>query len=181
MANEVFPIKSKRDFNRMKKALYGRDQLLLTLGTAFGLRISDLLTLKVGDLRGKDSLTIVEAKRKKRRVITFSPSVKQAVKELDGNDDDYVFKSRKGDNAPISRVQAYRILNDAAERAGISDKIGGIGTHSLRKTFGYRLYEQGINITRIMAILGHSSEKETLRYIGVTADEIADAYKAIDV
>lgn len=181
MANEVFPIKSKRDFNRMKKALYGRDQLLLTLGTAFGLRISDLLKLKVGDLRGKDSLTIVEAKRKKRRVITFSPSVKQAIKELDGNDDDYVFKSRKGANKPISRVQAYRILNDAAERAGIADKIGGIGTHSLRKTFGYRLYEQGINITRIMAILGHSSEKETLRYIGVTADEIADAYKAIDV
>lgn len=181
MANEVQPIKSKRDFNKMKRALHGRDQHLLTLGTAFGLRISDLLTLKVGDLRGKDSLTIVESKRKKKRVITFSTSVKRIARELKGNDNDYIFKSRKGNNAPISRVQAYRILNDAAERAGIKEKYQNIGGHTLRKTFGYRLYQQGLDITRIMTILGHSSEKETLRYIGVTADEIADAYMAIEV
>ena len=108
-------------------------------------------------------------------------SVKQAVKNIEGNDEDYIFKSRKGDNKPISRVQAYRILNEAAERAGIAEKIGNIGTHTLRKTFGFRLYENGINVTRIMAILGHSSERETLKYIGVTADEIAEAYEAIEV
>lgn len=181
MSNEVFPIKSKRDFNKLKRSLHGRDQLLLTLGTAFGLRISDLLSLKIGDLRGKDQLTLVETKRKKKRVITFSKSVKQIANALEGDDNDYIFKSRKGTNQPISRVQAYRILNDAAERAGLIDKLGKIGTHSLRKTFGYRLYENGVNITRIMAILGHSSEKETLRYIGVTADEIAEAYEAIEI
>lgn len=185
MSNEVFPIKSKRDFNRMKKAMYGRDQMILTLGTAFGLRISDLLQLKVGDLRGKESLTVVESKRGKKRVITFSPSVKRIARELEGDDSDYIFESRKrgpnGESRPISRTRAWEIINDAAERAGIKDKIGNIGGHTMRKTFGYRLYQQGINITRIMAILGHSSEKETLRYIGVTADEIADAYKAIDV
>lgn len=181
MGNEVYPIKSKRDFNKIKNALHGRDRLLLTLGTAFGLRISDLLTLKIGDLRGKDSLVITEAKRKKKRTITFSSSVKSEIANLEGNDDEYIFKSRKGDNKPITRVQAYRILNGAVERAGLTEKIGNIGTHTLRKTFGYRLYENGVNITRIMAILAHSSERETLRYIGVTADEIAEAYESIDI
>lgn len=175
MSNEVYPIKSKRDFNKIKKALHGRDQLLLLLGTAFGLRISDLLELKVGDLRGKSELHVQEKKRGKKRVITFSDQIKKIAKSLEGADDDYIFKSRKGNKA-ISRVQAYRILNDAAERAGVDINIG---THSLRKTFGYRLYQNGVNITRIMAILGHSSEADTLRYIGVTADEIAEAYQAI--
>ncbi|WP_352230654.1 tyrosine-type recombinase/integrase [Bacillus sp. YKCMOAS1] len=81
----------------------------------------------------------------------------------------------------ISRVQAYRILNEAAERAGIAKKIGNIGTHTLRKTFGYRLYEMDIAVDRIMAILGHSSEKDTLKYIGITADEISDAYESIAI
>lgn len=182
MKGEVYPIKSMRDFTKFKAALKpGRDRNLLSLGTAFGLRISDLLTLKVGQLRGKTQLELIESKRGKKRVITFSPSVLAIVKELEGSDDDYVFSSRKGANESISRVQAYRILNDGAERAGIADKIGGIGTHSLRKTFGFRLYENGIHITRIMTILGHSSEGTTLRYIGVTADEIAEAYESIDV
>lgn len=181
MCREVNAIKSKRDFNKIKRHLHGRNQALLTLGTAFGLRISDLLTLKIGDVRGKDQLVFVESKRGKKRYITLSPSVKKIVNEFEGADDEYIFKSRKGKNKPISRVQAYRILNDAVERAGLSDKLGPIGTHSLRKTFGYRLYEQGLDITRIMTILGHSSAKETLRYIGVTADEIADAYMSIEV
>ncbi|SET41945.1 Phage integrase family protein [Oceanobacillus limi] len=180
MGNEVYPIKDKRDFNKIKRQLHGRNRLLLTLGTAFGLRISDLLTLKVGDLRGKDALTLTESKRKKKRTITFSKSVKKEIAILSGKDSDYIFASRKGDR-PISRVQAYRILNDAVASAGLTDKLGTIGTHSLRKTFGYRLYENGVNITRIMTILAHSSERETLKYIGVTADEISEAYESIEV
>ncbi|MGG4121829.1 tyrosine-type recombinase/integrase, partial [Bacillus licheniformis] len=52
---------------------------------------------------------------------------------------------------------------------------------SLRKTFGYRLYENGVNITLIMSMLNHSSERETLKYIGITADEIEAAYESIEV
>ncbi|GLJ04016.1 hypothetical protein OAS1_32650 [Bacillus sp. YKCMOAS1] len=51
----------------------------------------------------------------------------------------------------------------------------------MRKTFGYRLYEMDIAVDRIMAILGHSSEKDTLKYIGITADEISDAYESIAI
>ncbi|MFT0802335.1 tyrosine-type recombinase/integrase [Bacillus swezeyi] len=181
MENEVFPIKSKRDYNKFIKALkLGRDRNLAQLGTAFGLRISDLLLFKIRELRGQKSITLREKKRKKKRVITFSPSVLKVVSQLEGNDEDYVFASRKG-GQPITRIQAYSILNDAAKRAGIYEKIGCIGTHSLRKTFGYRLYENGVDVSRIMSILNHSSERETAKYIGITADEIEAAYESIEV
>jgi integrase len=179
--NKVEPIRKTRDIEAMKKALSGRNKLMFIMGVSFGLRITDLLTLKLGDLRGKDSFIIGEEKTKKKRKITLSDTVKEEIAKLDGNDSDYVFKSRQGVNKAISRVQAYRILNDAAKRAGILDKIGSIGCHSLRKTFGYQLHSKGIDITRIMAIFGHSSPEITLAYIGITDEEISDAYLMIEV
>jgi integrase len=95
-----------------------------------------LLELKIGDLRGKDSFVIGEEKTKKKRKITLSPAVKEEIAKLEGNAAEYVFKSRQGGNKPISRVQAYRVLNAAAKKVG----IGSIGCHSLRKTFGYQLH-----------------------------------------
>lgn len=178
---KVHPIKEKRDINKMKKALHGRDLLLFTMGISFGLRISDLLTIKIGDIRGKDYYIVTEEKTKKKRKITINPEIKKQVAQLDGPDDEYIFKSRKGKNKPISRVQAYRILNEAAERAGIRDKIGGIGTHSLRKTFGYQLYKKTNDIALVMMVLGHSSPGVTLNYIGITDENISDAYMMIEV
>src|SRR5690606_31071099 len=100
----------------------------------------------------------------------FSETVMKEAEALTGHDDDYIFQSRKGDNKPISRVQAYRILNDAAKRAGLDDLA--IGTHTLRKTHGWLLYDNGVDLSRIMTMLNHSSEAMTARYIGITADEI---------
>ncbi|MCA0119775.1 site-specific integrase [Bacillus sp. RSS_NA_20] len=178
MANTVDAIKNKRDIERMKKALHGRDLVMFVLGVSLGLRISDLLTIRVGDLRGQSHLAIKEGKTGKTRDIKLSSTVVKLVQKLDGDDDSYVFQSRKGVNKPISRVQAYRVLNAAAVRAGINIDIG---THTLRKTFGYQLYSKGINITRIMKVFGHSSEAQTLKYIGITADEINAAYEAIEI
>lgn len=173
--NEVQPIRSKRDINRMKKALHGRNLLLFIIGINTGLRISDILKLKVGDVRGRSYLDIREKKTGKAKRLHFNRSVKNAIKELvpaDVPDDEWLFPSRKG-NAPISRVQAYRILNDAADRAGILEKIG---THTLRKTFGYFAYKNGTPIETLMQLFNHSSQAVTLRYIGITAEEVADVY-----
>jgi len=179
--NKVEPIREAKDIAAMKKALSDRNRLMFIMGVSFGLRISDLLTLRLGDLRGKDSFMIGEEKTKKKRKITLSVAVREEIAKLEGADSDYVFKSRQGGNKAISRVQAYRILNDAAKRAGILDKIGSIGCHSLRKTFGYQLHSKGVDITRIMAIFGHSSPEITLAYIGITDEEISDAYLMIEV
>ncbi|MFB3160455.1 tyrosine-type recombinase/integrase [Neobacillus sp. 179-J 1A1 HS] len=183
--NKVEPIRETRDIEAMKRALTGRNKLMFVMGVSFGLRISDLLALKIGDLRGKDFFIIGEEKTKKKRKITLSDTVKEEIAKLDGADTDYMFQSRQGgpdgQSKPISRVQAYRILNDGAKRADILDKIGSIGCHSLRKTFGYQIHKKGVDITRLMAIFGHSSPEITLAYIGITDDEIGDAYLMIEV
>lgn len=182
--NIVQPIRSVRHINAMKKALHGRDLLLFTFGINSALRISDILKLKVGDIRGCDFIVLKETKTSKAKRFALNASVKKAIKTLipaDADDTEYVFKSRKGGNKPISRVQAYRILNDAAERAGIADKIGAIGTHTLRKTAAYFAYQKGADIALLMRMLNHSSERETLKYIGITDDKVQEVYMDINL
>ena len=85
-------------------------------------------------------------------------------------DEDYLFKSNKldseGNSKPISRVQAYRILNHSAKSVGLSD----IGTHSMRKTFGYHYYKKTKDVALLMDLFNHSSQSVTLIYIGINQD-----------
>jgi integrase len=182
--NEVQPIRNKRHINAIKKALSGRDLLLFIIGINSGLRISDILKLRVGDVRDRDYIVVKEQKTGKTKRFAINKAIKDAVKELvpaDAPDDEYLFKSRKGGNKPITRVQAYRILNDAAERAGVKDKIGEIGCHTLRKTVGYWAYKNGADLTTIMRMFNHSSQAVTLRYIGVTAEEVDEVYHTLNL
>jgi len=78
-----------------------------------------------------------------------------------------LFLSQKG--GAISRQRAYDILNKAARATGIHERIG---THSLRKTFGYFAYKNGVYLAMIQKLLNHSSQTETLRYIGITQEQI---------
>ena len=87
-------------------------------------------------------------------------------------DNEYLFASRKG-AGPISRVQAYRILNRAARDVGLDE----IGTHTLRKTFGYHFYRANHNVAMLQQLFNHSSPSITLRYIGITQDEIAEEWE----
>jgi integrase len=80
--------------------------------------------------------------------------------------------SKKG-VGPITRVQAYRILNRAARDCGLDE----IGTHTLRKTFGYHFYKANQNVVMLQQLFNHSSPSITLRYIGITQDEIAEEWE----
>lgn len=168
--NEVQPLKSIADIERMKKALRGRDLLLFTIGINSSLRISDILPLTVGDLRG-DYIVVTEKKTNKRKTIRINDAIKR-VSPKGAQDSDYLFPSRTG-GKPISRVQAWRILNNAAERAGLNVNFG---THSLRKTFAYMAYKNGVDLALLMRVLNHSSQRETLRYIGIERENIDDVY-----
>ena len=86
--------------------------------------------------------------------------------------EDYIFQSRKGANKPITRVQAYRILNSSAQKIGLEE----IGTHTLRKTFGYHFYNQTKDIALLQELFNHSAPSVTLRYIGINQDKIDQAY-----
>jgi site-specific recombinase XerD len=174
----VEPIRSKKQMEAMKKYLRGqqvRDYLLLVLGINSGLRISDLLKLEVEDVYQKDRICIREQKTGKLKDFPLSDTCKKAIHDYvktTGRTSGVLFASRKG-GKPISRVQAYRILNQAAEHVGITENIG---THTLRKSFGYHAYQAGIDITRIQKLLNHSSPGVTLTYIGITKEELDGIY-----
>lgn len=179
--NLVQPIRNKRDIERMKKALGNpRDRLLFIFGINSSLRISDILKLTVGDVRGKDVLTLREKKTGKAKKFPLNQSIVAAVKTLvpaNSSAESPLFPSRKGGKT-ISRVQAYRILNEAARRAGIDCEIG---THTLRKTFAYHVYKAGADLSVLQSVLNHSSQRETLKYIGIVQDDIDNVYIAINL
>ena len=137
----VQPIRDKNKIQEMKIELRKkgtRDYLLFVTGINTGLRISDIIKLKVADVVNengtvKSHICIVEKKTGKRKRFKINDTLSREFAEYTKNMDmsDYLFNSRKGKNEPISRVQAYRILNEVATKIGLEE----IGTHTLRKSF----------------------------------------------
>lgn len=182
----VEPIRDIESINAMKKVLASQSQrnlLLFVLGINTGIRISDLLTLKVRDVWDgqdiKEFLHLKDKNKEEMKAYYLNTNVKQELRKylnsIDFKKDDYLFKSKK-DDEPITRQQAYRIINHAAKEVGIEGKIG---THTLRKTFGYHAYRKGIAISLLMEIYNHHSPSETLKYIGIEKGE--ERFVKIDV
>ena len=98
----------------------------------------------------------------------INPELRPILNEYikDKADYEYLIKSAKGENKAISRQQAYDILSKAGKKFGISK----IGTHTLRKTFGYHMYQQTKDIVTLQQIFNHASVQVTMRYIGLTKD-----------
>lgn len=88
------------------------------------------------------------------------------------NDEGYLFSSRKG-YSHITTTQAYRVLVQAGDLLGRQD----IGTHTMRKTFGYHYYKRTHDVVTLMNIFNHSDQSITKRYIGITDEEVANSLK----
>ena len=180
--NTVQPIRDRKQIDRMKRVLSPRDRLLFVIGINSGLRISDILRLKVGDLRG-EFITIREKKTGKAKRFRINNAIKREFKRYEASikrplsDDDYLFPSRKG-GKPITRFQAYRVLNAAARKVGID---GPVGTHTMRKSLGYHLYKSGTDLALLQKIFNHSSQSITLRYLGLEQDDIDEVYANIEL
>ena len=168
---EVQPIREKEKIEEMKAELLKqghRDYMLFVIGINTGLRISDLLKLKVSDVKDKTHILLTEQKTSKTKRFLINSQLKQDIDKYINNmgNDEYLFQSQKGDNKAISRVQAYRILNKAAEQVGLEE----IGTHTLRKTMGYWHYKQYKDVALLQDIFNHSAPSVTLAYIGINQD-----------
>lgn len=200
------PVKDKQDVQRMADYFKERGQmkyyLLWTLGVNVGLRISDLLTLKVGDIIDKDGnfkeLELVEKKTKntrktlKTRKIHLNRSCRKAFmlcyegKQI--NLDDYLFKNDSSNsprnNKPQSSQSVDQTLKKAARALGIP---GNVSTHTLRKTFVYHCITSAPESRRarmlevMQEILGHRDQRTTLRYAGITDDERIDVYGSLNL
>lgn len=176
---DVQPIRDLDKLEDMKWALRRhcseRDYMMFLLGINTGLRVSDLLQLKAKDLKGKKKVIVKEGKTNKPRTIhlhNIYDELNDYIKTLEGTE--WLFPSRKGDKS-ISRIQAYRQLNKGAEMCNIED---GIGTHTMRKTFGYWYYKQTKDVAKLQMILNHSKPEITLRYIGITEEEIENSLES---
>nr|CAE18139.1 putative integrase/recombinase [Mammaliicoccus sciuri] len=123
---------------------------------------------------GQTGGVLREGKTGKRRTIHLGniyDELNAYIGTLNGTE--WLFPSRKGQK-PITRVQAYRQLNKAAQMVDMPD---GIGTHTLRKTFGYWHYKQFLDIAELQNILNHAHPQITLRYIGITDEQIESNLK----
>jgi integrase len=187
--NPVEPIRSLGKLLEIKRRLKRRnprDYLLFTLGINTALRVSDLLSLRIRDVveesgEVKEFLTLRERKTGKDKRIKLNDSAREAIEfflsKADAQPSEWLFKSPRT-GKPLTRVQAWRLLNGWAREVGITDRIG---THSLRKSWGYQARKAGVPLELIQAKLGHSSPAITRRYIGITADEIEDVESRVNL
>ena len=169
--NFVQPIRDQETIEAIKDYLMQqshRNYMLFVFGINTGLRIQDMLKLKVKDVTG-EYLVMIEMKTGKRKIMKITPVLKREIKRYVANmkPEDVLFPSRQGGkNKPIKRDMAYKIMKKAATEFGLVD----IGTHTLRKTFGYHMYQKTKDITLVQNMLNHSDKSITMRYIGMDQD-----------
>lgn len=172
----VEPIRNKKDVEKVERYLQNqskRDHLIFVFGTNCGLRISDIVALNVGDVRGKNYVQIVEKKTGKSKRFPLNDKLKLLIADFvkGKRDKEPLFKSLWGRR--YNRITAYYMIRDACKNAGLEEKIG---THSMRKTFGYHHYQKFKDVALLQKIFNHSSQQITLRYIGIEQDQIDYSY-----
>lgn len=174
MSYNVQPLRTQQEINdflfclrRNKNA--ERDVFLFLIGINSGLRMSDIVKLKKKDVISSKNPRIVEQKTGKTRILYLS-SLQELIQDYtkDLEPEDYLFPSTKGGHVEVNTV--YQMFQKVAKLLGRDD----IGTHTLRKTFGYHYYKKTKDVATLMEIFGHSSEKITKRYIGINEDEISE-------
>lgn len=173
----VEPIRDIKSINRIKRSLKDnpRDLLLFTLGINNGLRIGDLLKLRVEDvkdLQPGETFQIKEQKTKKSNVVMINKEVRRTLAiyldELNPNDGDYLFRSRKGENNSLNKSYVNSLV-----KKWTKDLKGNYGTHSLRKTFGYIQRKVfGTSFEIICKRFNHSNPSITMRYLGIEDKEV---------
>ena len=175
----VEPIKRPDDIKAIKKMLSGkpRDLLLFTMGINNGLRISDLLSIKVGQVRHLkqgEYITIKESKTGKQNILMVNKAVHKALRNyletVQPNDDDYLFPSRQGSQKPLTVQRVHQMIKSWTKAINLP---GNYGTHTLRKTFGYIQRTQfGTGFEILAKRFNHNSPAVTMRYLGLSSDEV---------
>ena len=180
---KVQPITDIRDIKRIKKNLKDspRNLLLFVMGINSGLRVQDLLSLRVDDVRHAsvgDRIEIIEKKTGKANVLIINSEIHTTLKRyLDWKREfiprEYLFKSRKGWNYPLTTYAVTHYVQNWCDEINL---VGNYGAHTLRKTWAYQQRKQfGVPWEVIAKRLNHSNPAVTRRYMGVQAEEVEEA------
>lgn len=178
----VEPIKDFNDIQNIIRYLDKRSKMYSTifqLGIHSGLRVSDILALNISDIKNKEYVVIHEKKTGKYKKFPLSKQLQDLLREYlkireqnwSKDNKKPLFIGRK--HCRLGRSQVYRFLNEACKFVGCK---ANIGTHSMRKTFGYHHYKQYNDVALLQKIFNHSSASITLRYIGILQEDIDNSY-----
>ena len=172
------PIRDREQLNQITeywlKQKNFRNYVMIVMGTCTALRIGDLLNLKWACVYDEENdtfrsqFTIKEKRSGKEKTIALNQKVITALRlYLPHRRGEYIFGSSRG-NKPINRVHAWRIIREAADAANAT---GNISCHSLRKTFGYFAWKDGVMPIMLMDIFNQSSFEVTRSYLGITQED----------
>lgn len=186
------PIRNEENIKQLKDYFLKRGEMrnyaLFIVGLNLPLRISDILSLKWGQVYNfekkyfKKYLEIHEKKTGKQNILAINNSTRDVLQILledqdEVNESNYIFTTYKYQKHPISRVTAYIIIHNAAESIGLEN----IGCHSLRKTFGYHAWKKGVHLALIMSIYNHSSIAVTKRYLGIEQEDKDNVFYTLNL
>lgn len=183
---KVAPVRDLTALSRLKARLYHnpRNYCLLIFGINTNLRASDLLRVTVGQVRYcevGDLFQLRERKTSKIRSITMNPAVYEAVQRVletipNADDDAALFQSKQG-HGPLQVSSFSYMVKCWCRESGL---MGNYGSHSLRKTFGFVHRKiHGTDIPTLMVMFNHSSQKETLSYLGIQSEDVHSAYMKV--
>jgi integrase len=179
---KVDPITEVKHIRAIKKLLAEnpRDKLLFIMGINSGMRVQDLLQFRIKDVCHKavgDRITLVEKKTGKENVLIINQEIFDAIKAylaLDVHKEkDFLFKSRKGSNYPLTTFRVMKMIKGWTEAINIK---GNFGAHTLRKTWCYQQRKEfGVSWEVIAKRLNHSNPAITRRYLGIKEEEVEEA------
>ncbi|PVD54018.1 recombinase XerC [Terrimonas sp.] len=158
-----------------------KHKAMLFTAYSAGLRVSEIVALKIRDIDSKRmQLFIEKAKGKKDRYVNLSPVLldilRNYVKTYIPKPKVYLFESEQtGTSYPTRTVQ--QIFNNAKHKAGIRKEIG---VHSLRHSFATHLLDKGTDIRYIKDLLGHFNIKTTKRYLYVSKNKLVNISSPFD-
>lgn len=173
MTNLVRKLENDKDYKM---------SLLISVGSFFGLRISDILGLTWSQILNVDEFTLIEKKTQKKRTIRINPQLKKHILNCYQNInsssiEDYILISQKGGVFSIQQINHKLKLMKKKYKLNVNN----ISSHSLRKTFGRQVYNQNSEnaefaLVRLMSIFRHSSMQITKSYLGIKKEELLSTY-----
>ncbi|MCM1174999.1 MAG: tyrosine-type recombinase/integrase [Blautia sp.] len=188
------PIKNGQTLEKFKNYYLSvkpniRNYALIIMGLNTAFRISDLLQLQWEDVylekekEFREHISVMEQKTGKERMVAMNTAARKVLTQFresgpEPSDTDYLFASQKNRRRPISRYQAYRIVREAAANTGLEAHIS---CHSLRKTFGYHAWKQGVPPAMLMDLYNHSSYGITKRYLCIEQDDKDQVYRNLNL
>jgi integrase/recombinase XerD len=163
----------------IQKALQTRDQAMVFLMYATGLRVSELVGLTLHQIDLTSHVVRVRGKGDKERIIPFAPAAGQILKNYLENfrlllqpQTEHLFPNARG--LVLTRQSFWKILKSLALEAGIPSSLS---PHQLRHSFATHLLTGGMNLRSLQLLLGHSDLSTTQIYTHVSSEHLKDAHK----